>query len=70
MTIIKSFEDKDYAEKYGYDHWYWGLGDDGNIYRRANEAYSWVDMNALVLSLYLGDMKKLVKEFGHLVVFL
>lgn len=71
MKIVKEFQDDNYAEKNGCRIWYWGLGDDGNIYRRLDDKDDWVDINGLLpIRTDLNDMKRIVKEFGHLLVWL
>ena len=52
--------------------WYWGLGDDGNLYCRGSY-YSdrWRLFNyGLGWDLTIKDMKKIVKQFGDLLPFL
>ena len=70
MEIVKEFKDDDYAERHNCRNWYWGLGSDGNIYRRLSDQDDWVDVNVLPIRIDLRDMKKLVREFGHLLPFL
>ena len=91
MKIVKSFEDKDFFEKYHNDserdisddykmkgQWYWRLGDDGNLYYHSSvycktdewqifqQPHNW----KVAANLSLKDMKKIVKQFGHLLVFI
>ena len=81
MKIIKSFPDHDFINsrlenKDGhFDEWYWGLGNDGELYYRTteNELHpdQWYAVDyTLSYDIRLKDMKKLVKEFGHLLVWL
>jgi len=70
IKIIKSFSDPEYAQQVGCMNWYWGLGDDGNIYRRLHEQDNWNYIGDLYLRTNLRDMKLIVKEFGHLLVWL
>lgn len=78
MKIIKEFEDPEY---YGKRYrgcplgvWNWGLGDDGEIYCKSNafgdRGEDWHSIDYLSIVPPIKEMKKLVKEFGHLLVFL
>ena len=60
--------------------WNWGFGDDGRLYFQTS-AYldpttghvnplKWYDYHDMVSYLSIKDMKKIVKEFGHLLVWL
>jgi hypothetical protein len=73
MKIIKEFQDHDFlksAVDTPEDHiWIWGLGDDGWVYYKSN-AYDLDQWSIYGYSLSLRTMKKIVKEFGHLVVFI
>jgi len=82
VKILKEFEDPSFFSKRynmvytpGYDYWKWGLGEDGNIYCQCsdfihpNQWYRLAEVGA-ALDLSISDMKRLVKEFGHLLVFL
>lgn len=84
MNIVKEFDDQDffrhteisspeYHDKYT---WYWGFGDDGNLYYRCTrfeDPDRWWDLNKsgeVAALVGLKTMKKMVKEFGHLLVFI
>jgi len=70
MKIVKEFYDPIYGEKVNCRNWIWGLGDDGNVYRRISDIDNWNDINGpLPTKISLREMKMLVKEFGHLVIF-
>jgi len=78
MKIVKEFEDKEYFRRnYGSEngYWSWGLGDDGEVYFKSSLAGTpgtWYGLHTVVASHYiirLNDMKRIVKQFGHLVVF-
>jgi hypothetical protein len=73
MKIVKEVRDDEYAVREHRTDWYWGLGDDGQIYRRCDSTDNqWSDINAgmFPVNLNLRDMKLIVKEFGHLLVWL
>lgn len=84
MNIVKQFDDHEFFERHFYlsytdeelkkGFWRWGLGDDGELYFQTSaydtnwypypeEAYS----DKLLVTF--DDMRKIVKQFGHLVVF-
>lgn len=84
MKIVKEFEDREFlaraynwvsAEELCQEHFYWGLGEDGELHcscTRFGDPHLWyppsyVSNFQLLVSLKL--MKRIVKEFGHLVVF-
>lgn len=83
MKIVKSFDDFEFfnaviggpndPEK---DRWTWGLGDDGELYFQSSDAprplfwYSLKDNPSKARIVSLSVMKRLVKEFGHLLVWL
>jgi len=84
MKIIKSFEDSEFLENPKISNgnnplnhkWLWGLGDDGKIYYQCtkfslpDEWYDLSETNSMVAScVSLREMKKLVKAFGHLLIF-
>ena len=83
MKIVKQFEDPQFLQKVYHwrenlsakDKWAWGLGDDGELYFRCSIftdfAYWFRFQDRSNVSNYLSikDMKRIVKEFGHLVVF-
>ena len=80
MKIIKEFEDKEYYRlpvvkpKHraieSYATWFWGLGEDGNVYYRfipTDYPDRWYSLqNASDLPMSVAQMKKIVNEFGHL----
>jgi hypothetical protein len=84
MRIVKSFEDHEFLsgmyswcseEELANEHFYWGLGDDGELYlqctRFSDQTY-WHRLGAisnLEDNINLRVMKRIVKEFGHLVIF-
>ena len=85
MKIIKEFEDREYYRlpEVRPKHkaiepdatWFWGLGEDGYLYYRfvptlyEGQWYSYqVPTGQLPMSI--AQMKKIVKEFGHLLVWL
>lgn len=84
MNIVKQFEDKEYYLLPGVRPtgriepdatWFWGLGDDGQLYYRFVSIYfpdRWYayQSHADSLPMSIAQMKKLVNEFGHLLVFL
>jgi len=84
MKIIKSFEDPEFFTKVyiKYDPnvksgtWLWGLGDDGNIYCRCSNFSAptvWFKLGVspvAINELSIREMKRLIKEFDHLLVFL
>jgi hypothetical protein len=83
VKIVKSFEDPEFlALSYNWlsedelskEHFYWGLGEDGEVYLKCtrHQPISWYKLNKAgsfqdCISLKL--MKRIVKEFGHLVIF-
>lgn len=83
MKIIKSFDDFEFFDKVvggsndpQRDMWTWGLGDDGELYfqwTEASDSFAWrsfENATAAHRHLSLRVMKRLVKNFGHLLVFL
>jgi hypothetical protein len=73
MKIVKEFYDEDYCIREFRTNWYWGLGDDGNLYRRCDSTGNqWVGISEgmFPITVNLRDMKLIVKEFGHLLVWL
>jgi hypothetical protein len=85
MKIVKSFEDPEFlAEYYNWysasqligTSFLWGLGDDGNLYAkcgRFTDPHRWyptISLSDMEQYFQLKLMKRIVKEFGHLVVFL
>jgi hypothetical protein len=81
MKIVKEFPDQDFfclpeissPECHGKYEWFWGLGEDGEIYYRCTrftDPDEWHELGRTVSPLVrLKTMKKLVKQFGHLVIF-
>ena len=77
MKIVKSFEDQKFFQRRyrGCNYkggWFWGLGDDGELYCRCTQFdnNSWHRFDELgIFDPTIEDMKRIVKEFGHLVVF-
>lgn len=83
MNIVKEFEDQDFFQhpklstpEYHLRYtWYWGLSDDGNLYYRCTRFSNPDEWRELASSeqiaplVSLKTMKKLVKQFGHLLVF-
>jgi hypothetical protein len=84
MKIIKEFEDDDFfahpkissPEYHGRYTWLWGLGDDGFIYYRStrfSHPDEWRELSSnerIAILVSLKTMKKLVNQFGHLLVFI
>ena len=83
MKIIKSFDDFEFFDQMvegpndsQKDRWTWGLGDDGDLYfqwTESTDSFKWrAFKNAIAAHRHLSlrVMKRLVKEFGHLLVFL
>jgi len=67
-----AYEDEELARGY----WRWGLGDDGDLYCQCYSFESPDEWYLYSEECYPGqlhvlfsDMRKIVKEFGHLVVF-
>jgi hypothetical protein len=86
MKIIKQFDDFEFfcrlyepllsdSHDPAKDMWRWGFGDDGQLYYQSTEGQpkSWYPLRVATNAariLTLQDMKRLVKEFGHLLTFL
>lgn len=78
MKIVKQFQDDEYLREH-YHHrdtppeyyWLWGLGQDGEVYYQTHNNGYWVrlDQSLGKLPVRLHTMVKIVKEFGHLAVF-
>ena len=59
-------------------YWRWGLGDDGELYYQSYASnlpgkwYNYPDARCYTENLLVNfdEMKRIVKEFGHLVVFI
>lgn len=84
MNIAKQFEDEEYYRLPGVRPtgiippgatWLWGLGEDGQLYYRfvpsdyPDQWYAY-QTHAEYLPMSIAQMKKIVNEFGHLLVFL
>jgi hypothetical protein len=85
MKIIKQFEDREYYRLPGVKPkhkevepnatWFWGLGENGYLYYRfipMSDPDQWFayQNHADYLPMSVAQMKKIVNEFGHLLVFL
>jgi len=83
MNIVKEFEDNEYYHLPGVRPtgvidpsatWFWGLGEDGHLYYRFIPSYTdqWssYQIHADHIPMSIAQMKKIVNEFGHLLVFL
>lgn len=78
MKIVKQFDDFEYFdyvyEGYGIrGFWRWGLGEDGDLYCQSSDFQDpreWNSWSSVNMPLSLKHMKRLVKEFGDLLVFL
>jgi hypothetical protein len=81
MKIIKQFSDPIYMRK-TYESWEsddelvgdwaWGLGADGNLYCKCSdfENDDWYLFSHTSFKVGIPEMKRIVKEFGHLLVFI
>ena len=85
MKIVKQIEDPVFLRKvYDWkeedewsekDKWFWGLGEDGEVYYRCTPSTDntiWIALTgsiSIASKISFKDMRKLVKEFGHLVIF-
>lgn len=72
----QGIQDDAYKQK---GHWYWGLSDDGDLCYHSSVYHhteQWIIFNSnekhykVASKLSLKDMKKIVKEFGHLLVWI
>jgi hypothetical protein len=77
MKIIKEFEDINYPKRiykgnYDIPFWFWGLGEDGELYYNRSDynMNGWSLATNLHFPLSLSEMKKVIEEFGHLLVML
>jgi len=77
MKIIKQFESNDFARSQNVNfYWSWGLGDDGFLYGKGRlldptSRYTyWHPYADMTFGIPLSEMKKIVKEFGHLLLFI
>ena len=84
MNIVKQFEDPEFfrnvyhwnsPEELANHHFYWGLGDDGELYCHCTRFYKdeWQHLSFLGADvgnyITLKLMKRIVNQFGHLVIF-
>jgi hypothetical protein len=84
MKIVKQFEDPEFlaitynwvsSDNLSREHFYWGLGEDGELYCKCSrfiENHLWhppCAIGNLEDKISLKLMRRIVKEFGHLVVF-
>lgn len=81
MKIVKEINDNEWAKKRSFvmssplniPCWSWGFGNDGLLYCKGLiTGYSfteWIPYHKTGISITLSEMKKIVKEFGHLIVF-
>ena len=82
MKIVKSFEDFKFFNKVyegpndpEQEFWKWGLGEDGDLYCQCSDFtdilkwYRYDMLTGISSKVSLRDMRRIVKEFGHLVVF-
>ena len=78
MKIVKEFIDTEFYSTHSTRglHWYWGLGDDGELYcKKIYEeelVMDWVEYSMVLVpkSLSIKQIVKIAKEFGHLVAFI
>jgi hypothetical protein len=80
MKIVKEFSDLEFFRKryrgnfYSQqDMWLWGLGENGELYCRCStfaEGKWYPSDDIPYLNLSIADMKRITKEFGHLLVIL
>jgi hypothetical protein len=74
-----------YAELIGieFKSWHWGLSDSGDLYFKSqewsednpsqfkfHEEDGWIPTNIVEINFSIYDMKRIVKAFGHLVLFI
>jgi hypothetical protein len=78
MKIVKQFSSNDFAIKKSSPdmigaNWTWGLGNDGELYGRGSFAQyyirEWFIYRNASFGIPISEMKKIIKEFGHLVIF-
>lgn len=78
MKIVKEFRSDDWAKScssgYPKAEWAWGLGEDGHLYGKggiSGHIYhdNWYPYSKMRFGIAISEMKKIVKEFGHLVIF-
>lgn len=76
IKIIKEFEDSAFGEKlYRGPKWRWGLGEDRELYYRAQADYDWNpvkerDNGYIARNIGILDMQRIVNQFAHLLVLL
>jgi hypothetical protein len=67
--ILKEFEDPQFAEyQYRFEkiipQWFWGLGDDGELYCKCSRWHSlegWYKLSGVTLNIY--DMRRILDKF-------
>jgi hypothetical protein len=82
MKIVKELESNKFAIKRSPGmndsnhkaHWSWGLGEDGILYGKgvfSGHSYedNWYPYHTLSFGITISEMKRIIKEFGHLLVF-
>jgi hypothetical protein len=78
MKIVKELDRSDYARSqhlaFSNDSFLiYGLGDDGNLYIKCSiSGYhypDWTRSDKISRGLPIGEMKKIIDAFGHLVIF-
>jgi hypothetical protein len=84
MKVVKEFSDPLFLEKPSISspdaeieghRWIWALGDDGELYYRCtkfsrpSEWYCFKNSD-IARFVTVSDMKRIVSEFGHLLIFL
>jgi hypothetical protein len=71
MKIVKEFVDEDFLKRSAPDSvWSWGLGDDGWVYCKCSVYEDPNKWSLYGYALSLKTMCKIVKEFGHLLVWM
>ncbi len=74
MEIIKTIQHLTKVHPSGLDR-EWGLGDDGELYvrlanpRNASWSAPWEKYVEMDFGITLREMREIVKQFGHLVIF-
>ena len=82
MKIVKQFESNDFAKRRSpgmnsplmIPQWSWGLGEDGELYCKGQITgfivmEEWYAYSRASFGIPSGEMKKIIKEFGHLLIF-
>lgn len=85
INILKEIEDLEFAQKAYPDHevkWFWGLGEDGQLYAKCiapgNEVGIWerfpnpysIMHKSTINCFTIREMKLIVKTFGNLLLFI